>query len=112
MYGGFPQLSTLDALMHQNLTFDIQQQTFTTSSLINLDASKFFDRIYPDLENISLQILGIHKHIVTIFAETSINTHHQIKTNYGIFPGSFMSPPQKMYSGLGQGNEEEGVSWL
>ena len=112
MYGGRPQLSELYALMHQNLTFDWKKLTVAPSSLINLDASKCFDRIYPNLANIALQRIGIHPNIATIFSETAIKMKHQIKTVHGLFPTCFMAPSDKIYSGVGQGNAAAGISWL
>lgn len=112
MYGGRPHFSTHDALMHQNLAFNIIQQTFKKGSLINLDASKCFDKIYPKFSNISLQRIGVHPNISLVFSKTTKNMQHQINTAYGTLPLTLQDPNNKIFSGVGQGNSDAGVTWL
>ena len=71
MYGGRPKKSTHDDLMSQTLSYDIQSQSLKSGTLINIDTSKCFDKIYPNLENIALQRIGIHPSLAIMCSETS-----------------------------------------
>ena len=112
MYGRRPHLSTTDALYHQKILYDISAQTFHPTSLINIDASKCFDKIYPNLENIYLHHIGVHPHLSTVFSNTTKHMSHTIKKSYGIIPQNIISPTDKLFRGLGQGNADTGISWL
>lgn len=52
MYGGRPNISTHDTLIHKTLTFDIISQTFQKYSLININTSKFFDNTPTSLTSL------------------------------------------------------------
>ena len=112
MYGIRPQMSTHDALMHQCLQLDITQQMHSKASLVNLDATKCFDNIFPNLANIALQILGIHEKITTLFAKTARTMCHRIKTAYGVSKTVLRAPKHTLWSGVGQGNAAAGPSWI
>lgn len=112
MYGGLPHLGTTDALYHQNLLMDLSAQTFTPTSIIKLDASKCYDRIYPNLSNISLQHIDAHPHIATVYWQTTKEMIHHINTAYGILPPHYVATNDGLYSGVGQGNSASGISWI
>lgn len=112
MYGGRPKMSTHNSLMSQTLSYDIQSQLLKTGTLINIDASKCFDKIYPNLANIALQRIGIHPSLAILFSETSKKMTHQITTHQGVMPPTLTAPDNSCYSGVGQGNAASGIAWL
>ena len=112
MYGGRHKIASHYALMSQTLTYDIHSQMRLAGSLINIDARKFFDKIYPNFANIELQRLNIHPSIAKVFSETSLKMKHQISTSQGVMPPQIQAKDNDVFSGVGKGNEVSGISWL
>lgn len=112
MYGFHPNNSTQYDLFHQNMTLDIHQQQYNKVTLLNLDASKFFDRIFTNIANISLQGIGVNKKITTIFSKKAHTMTHRINTSYGISHTNISAPNNKLWSGVDQVNAAADPRWI
>lgn len=112
MFGGRQNFSTHDALMCQELTFNLQAHILKQGTIINLDDSKCFNKIYPNLENIALRNIGVHPNVETIFTENDNNMSHKISTHNGVIPPTLRADHHQNFSGIGQGNSAAGISWM
>ena len=59
MYGGRKGKSVHDALIIQNLIFDIARQENRGMIWLNLDAEKCYDHVYPSYSAISMASMGL-----------------------------------------------------
>ena len=112
LHGGLPKRSTHDALLSQQIIIDITNQSNQSGTLLNVDASKCFDRIYGNMENISLQRIGLHELTGNTISTATKNTQHHVRTSYGDSNNYFQSPDNNIWSGVGKGNAAAGPRWL
>lgn len=61
MHGGLNNHSAQTAILTQQLTCNVSQQYRTPCSILVLDDSKCFDRIFPNIVSITLQRIGSPK---------------------------------------------------
>ena len=112
MYGGISGRSTHDALMTQQLTYNIVQQRCQQCSSLNLDTTKFFDRIFPSLMVPALERIGAPHNACVTIANTLRHMQHRVKTAHGISKTYIQAPMNQLWSGVGQGGAASGPAWL
>lgn len=112
MHGGRPKRSTTDALMTKTLLTDLAIQQQKAATIINLDASKFFDRIYPHVGNIGLRRLGAPKNLCISVNRTQRMMEHRVRTAYGISEKSIQARNEESWSGVGQGSGASSPMWI
>ena len=84
MHGGRQHRTAHDAMITQQLLINIAAQQQRSVTILNLDASKCYDRIFPNIANIALRRLGLPKGVTNAFTKTLVNMKHHVKTIYGI----------------------------
>ena len=112
MHGGRRGHSTTTAIAIQTLTNDIAKQEGSCFVSMNLDATKCYDRIFPNLGGIALNRLGLARNFSICMAKTLKGMSHQIRTVYGVSNKSFRQAPHELWSGVGQGSAAAGPMWI
>ena len=77
-----------------------------------LESSKYFNKIFSNIYNISLQRIVDHPNIETVFSETVHKISHKIILKYGLSSQSLCEPNVSLLSGVWKGNEASGRSWM
>ncbi|HIC43781.1 MAG TPA: hypothetical protein EYO73_05695 [Sulfurimonas sp.] len=103
MHGGWQHRSTHHALLMQQLSCNIAQQQRSKISVLNLDASKCFDRIFPHLAIPTMSRLGAPRSLCIALAKILRNMTHKVRTAQGLSPTSIQPMLSEIWSGIGQG---------
>ena len=112
MHGGRQKRTAQQALLTQQLTFNISRQKRLQYSVINLDATKCFDRIYPNLAVITMTKIGSPKGMIVSLAKTLNGMQHRIRTAHGLSTNTISAPHSELWSGVGQGGGASIPIWL
>ena len=112
MHGGLIQKTTHDTLLTQALMVDYRKHKWWKSSLLRMDAYKFYDRIFPNISNIALRRIGVHPKISSVYTQTLNRMHHRVLTAYGVSRSYQYPRLDQIWSGSVQGNASEGPTWL
>ena len=91
---------------------DIIWQKKSNATYISLDAQKFFDRIFPNVENLFMASLGLPQTIGTSLSRTILNMTHRVRTMHGVSKKSFQCDPHVSWSGVCQGCAEAFPEWI
>ena len=89
MHGGRPHHSSHDALLTQILVFDIIQKKRQRGSIINMDATQCYDRIFSHLSVITMAWLGVPRNYMCAFAQTIHKMKHKVKQPMGSQKAAF-----------------------
>ena len=112
MHGGLKGKSTHDALLTQQLTYNITQQQRSSCASLNLDATKCFDRIFPNLMVPALERIGTPHNTCVTIAKTLRHMKHRVRTAHGVSSRVIQAPLSELWSGVGQGGAASGPAWL
>ena len=82
MHGGRRNKGTSDALLTQRLAYDISQQSHIPMVTLNLDATKCYDRIFPNFATLTLGRLGVPLEFGATIAETLKNKTQSKNRSY------------------------------
>lgn len=91
---------------------DVLEMKHMATSIISLDASKCYDRIYSNIGGLELRILNASHEMCITVAKTAQHTKHRVRTVYGMSPKCIQAPTDEIWSGLGQGSGASCPSWL
>ena len=80
--------------------------------LLNLDATKCYDRIFPNFGAITLARLGLPQSFGIAIAKTIKSMTHRVLTAYGVSPNCIKQTSQELWSGIGQGSAAAGPIWI
>lgn len=112
MHGGCTGRTTHDALHTQNLTYNISLKSKTDLTSISLDATKCFDRIFPNVATIALSRLGLPLNVGISIAKTIEEMKHKVCTAGGTSTQQIGDTKNSMWSGVCQGSAAAGPSWI
>lgn len=112
MYGGRKGKSVHDALIIQNLIFDITRQENRGMICLNLDAEKCYDRVFPSYSAITMASIGLPLSIGITLAKTQKYMSHRVRTEKGISKNRITPQTKELFSGVGQGWGAAGPAWL
>lgn len=87
----------------QQLSCNIAQQQRTQISVLNLDASKFFDHIFLHMAVPTMLCLGAPRSMCIALAKILRNMSHSVRTAHGISPCSIQPMLSNIWSGTGKG---------
>ena len=112
IHGGRKQCTSHDTLLTQQLIINIEAQQHRPVTILNLDDSKCYNRIFPNVDNIALQRLVLSMLTTNKLTKPLIQMKHHIKTAYGISQNHIQLSNNEILSGMGQGCTEAGPEWL
>ena len=84
MHGGRSERTTTDALIMKHLIHDISSQNKQSIIMLNLDATKCYDRIFPNLATLPLARLGAPLEFGATIAQTLKYMEHRVLTGHGL----------------------------
>ena len=112
MHGGRANRTTTDALITQQLVNDISRQTLRPLTVMNLDATKCYDRIFPAFATLTMARMGAPIKIGETISKTIQSMEHKVMTGHGISTKHIRQPLHEVWSGVGQGSAAAGPAWL
>ena len=112
MHGGRKGRTTTDALITQRLVYDIARQEKSDLITLNLDATKCYDRIFPNFATLTFARLGLLFTFGATIAKVLKNMKHHIKTGHGISEKEIYQLKEELWSGVGQGSAAAGPAWM
>ena len=112
MHGGGKNHSDHEALLTQQVTCNVSQQYRIPCSILTLDASKCFDKIYPNIGSIALWRVGAPSSMCNCLMRTITTMSHRVRTAYGVLELAISQPCNTLWSGVGQGSGASGPIWL
>ena len=74
----------MDALITQQLVNDISRQTLEPIKVMNLDATKCYDRIFPAFTTLTMARMGAPIKIGETISKTTQQMQHKVMTGHGI----------------------------
>lgn len=108
-HGSKPAMTVHDALIIQQLHYDLVRITRTNFNTIFNDEDGCYDRIRGNLLSIACQRRGLPKNIVVTPVKTMNNMEHLVRTAYGISKGKIS--PHQLRGGIGQGGGWGPLGW-
>lgn len=112
MFGGRPKSSTGDAIISHQILPYLSMYKRSPTTIISLDESKCFDRIFPVTANIVLQYLGASPNVGIVLNKVLCGMKHQVRTAYRI-SNNFITPlKDEIWTGVGQGGGSLLPCWL
>ena len=111
-YGSRPSKQCHSAILNKVLTYEIHRYQKKPLAYIENDAAGCYDRIINPLILIFLRILGLSKSLVACLAATWEQSHHRIKTLYGISATGYRNSKECPLFGPGQGSTIGPLLWL
>ena len=112
MHGGRKGRTTQDALLIQNISYDVLRQAQICFITLNLDAAKCLDRMFLHIAAITLSRLGLELNFGKSLAITLNKMEHRVKTTAGVSMESIYQTNEDMWSGVGQENAAAGPIWM
>ena len=112
IHGGRPNRTAHDSIIPQKLVVDISKQKQTPYSIINLDASKLFDFLFPNISTIEMRRMGVPKPCAISLATKLAKMSHKVRTAHGTSPESISPGPEEIWNGVGQGSGASSPIWL
>lgn len=100
------------ALLTQEFTNDAILLERNPSYTVFWDTCPCYDRILPNLANMSLTRLGAHPNIGKMIAKTSMDMKHKLRTIHGISTNYIEREKGEIWTGVGQGCAASGPIWL